>query len=47
MFRPMFLSDRGVEGPILFSRSSQWIMGYAANKYADDVWADDALEQHL
>ena len=39
-----FLKDRGVDGPIYFVRSGQWIMGYAAAKFADEIWSEDALE---
>jgi hypothetical protein len=39
-----FLNDRGVDGPIYFVRSGQWIMGYAAAKFADEIWSEDALE---
>lgn len=35
---------RGVDGPIYFVRSGQWIMGYAAAKFADEIWSEDALE---
>jgi hypothetical protein len=38
-----FLNDRGVDGPLYFARSGNWIMGYAAMKFADDVWGEDAL----
>jgi hypothetical protein len=40
-----FLNDRGVEGQIYFVRNGNWIMGYAATKYADDVWGEDALTE--
>lgn len=39
-----FLNDRGVDGPVNFARQGQWVMGYAAAKFADDVWSDEALE---
>lgn len=39
-----FLNDRGVDGPIVFARNGQWIMGYASAKFGDDVWSEDALE---
>ena len=39
-----FLNDRGVDGPIYFVRSGQWIMGYAAAKFADEIWSEDALD---
>jgi hypothetical protein len=43
----MFLQARGVDGPIIFARNSQWIYGYTAAKFADEIWAEDAIEQHL
>lgn len=39
-----FLNDRGVDGPIQFVRNSQWILGYASAKFAEDIWSEDALE---
>ncbi len=40
----VFLNDRGVEGPVHFARQGQWLMGYAAARFADEVWSDEALE---
>ena len=39
-----FLSNRGVDGPIYFVRSGNWIMGYAASRFRDDIWSEDSLE---
>ena len=40
-----YLNDRGVDGSIHFARNGQWIMGYAAAKYADEIWDSDALSE--
>ncbi len=39
-----FLSNRGVDGPVYFVRNGNWIMGYAASRFSDDIWREDALE---
>jgi hypothetical protein len=39
-----FLSNRGVDGPVHFVRDGNWIMGYAASRFRDDIWSEDALE---
>lgn len=39
-----FLSNRGVDGPIYFVRNGNWIMGYAASRFRDDIWREDALD---
>jgi len=39
-----FLFNRGVDGPVYFVRSGNWIMGYAASRFRDDIWSEDSLE---
>lgn len=39
-----FLSNRGVNGPVYFVRNGNWIMGYAASRFSDDIWSEDALD---
>lgn len=39
-----FLSNRGVDGPVYFVRNGNWIMGYAASRFRDDIWSEDSLE---
>jgi hypothetical protein len=39
-----FLSNRGVDGPIYFVRNGNWIMGYAASRFSDDIWSEDSLD---
>jgi hypothetical protein len=39
-----FLSNRGVDGPIYFVRKGNWIMGYAASRFRDDIWREDSLD---
>jgi len=39
-----FLSNRGVDGPVYFVRNGNWIMGYAASRFSDDIWREDSLD---
>lgn len=39
-----FLSNRGVDGPVHFVRNGNWIMGYAASRFSDDIWSEDSLD---
>jgi hypothetical protein len=39
-----FLSNRGVDGPVYFARNGNWIMGYAASRFRDDIWREDSLD---
>lgn len=43
----MFLDERATDGPIFFARSGNWIFGYVQEKFAQEIWGNDTIEDHL
>jgi hypothetical protein len=43
----MYLDSRAMEGPIYFARAGNWIFGYVQEKFAQDIWGNENIEDHL
>lgn len=43
----MYLESRATDGPIYFARSGNWIFGYIQEKFSQEVWGQESIEEHL
>lgn len=43
----MYLEGRATDGPIYFARAGNWIFGYVQEKFAQEIWGNDNIEDHI